>query len=74
MTEAQDAVFQALIDPQPRAALQRVMQRWLEAGMERPQILAALEGAQHQLREQNRHEQAEWVAELLDGLDGWCRV
>lgn len=74
MMEAQEAILQALADPQPRAALQRVMQRWLEAGLERPEILAALADAKQRLRAQNRDEQAEWVAELLDGLDGWCRT
>jgi hypothetical protein len=72
--DAPELIFQALESQQPRMALQRVMQRYLEAGMERQEILSVLEDAQQRLRAQGRDEQAEWVAELLDGLDGWCRI
>lgn len=71
---APESIAQAVQANQPRAALQRVMQRWLEAGMERQEILEALETAQQALRAGGNAEQTEWVAELLDGLDGWCRI
>lgn len=64
----------ALRDPHPRAALQRLAGRLLEMGAERGDLLPALEAFRAGLAAQGRTEQAELVLELLDGFDGWCRV
>ena len=65
---------EALRNPQPRAALQRLVSRLLEMGAERGDLLPALEAFQARLAAQGQPEQAELILDLLDGFDGWCRV
>ena len=45
---------------------------WLEAGLERPEILDRLEHAMQARREQG--EPVELLEELLDGFSGWCAI
>lgn len=70
--DAQQQIAQALASPTPRSALQRVMASWLESGLERPEITARLQQAISHARAAGVP--ADLLEELLDGLNGWCRV
>lgn len=71
---ASAALLDALETDAPRAALQRVMAGMLERGMERDEILAVLDGVRHTLIETGRNDDEPLIVELLDGLNGWCRI
>lgn len=71
---AQAALLDALEADAPRAALQRVMAGMLERGMERDEILGILDRVRHTLVETGRNDDEALIVELLDGLNGWCRI
>ncbi len=71
---AQAALLDALEEESPRAALQRVMAGMLERGLERDDILSILDAARHTLVETGREDDEALILELLDGLNGWCRI
>ena len=71
---AQSALLDALETESPRAAIQRVMASMLERGMERDEILAILDSVRHTLVETGRNDDEPLIVELLDGLNGWCRI
>lgn len=73
-SNAQSALLDALEDETPRAALQRVMAGMLERGMERDEILGILDAVRHTLVETGRDDDEALIVELLDGLNGWCRI
>lgn len=71
-TALADRIETALQAPEPRGALQKLMNVLLEKGYERVDLLPALEGCQARLAQQGRAEDADLILEIIDGLTGWC--
>lgn len=67
-----DRIEAALHTPQPRSALQKLMNALLEKGYERGDLLPTLEAYQASLAVQGRAEDADLILEIIDGLTGWC--
>lgn len=65
---------EALHSKHPRAALQHLVSVWMEWGAERGELLPALESFQNQLSASGRSDEADLIAEIMEGFDGWCVV
>lgn len=69
-----DLLEKALRAQAPRGALQKVISYLLEIGLERDQLLPALDAFREKLAAEGRADEEDLILELVDGFTGWCRL
>jgi hypothetical protein len=72
--ELDERLETALRAPSPRGRLQRLVTELMENGMERGELLPALEAFQARLASQGRADDADLILEIIDGLTTWCNI